>query len=488
MLIGGHRGAGGQHDDGALVVTGTGAVGAGPDGGLPLRFGLAGTGFWAARTHAPALAAGDGVALTAVWGRNARAAADLAGQYGSVAHTDFTEFLADVDAVAFSVPPDVQAGLATRAAAAGKHLLLEKPVALSEQAAQALAEAVADAGVASVVFFTGRFSPAIRSWLADAAAQRGWHGASATWLGSALRESSPFNTPWRHRWGALWDLAPHPVALLHACLGPVAAVTADRGAADVTHLVLHHDSGVTSTVTVTLSAPAAAGFDELYLWGEPGRRVLPAAAGEPSDALRLALAELAANARAGRTEHPCDVRLGLHVVRVLADAQRQLDERPAPLASAELGNGLTIRQAGLPDVDTLRVITRTAYQHYVERMGREPAPMTADHAAEVDTGQAWIAEADGAPVGLIVLIPSDDHLLIENVAVLPDFQRRGVGRRLLEFAERQARAASLGQIRLYTHETMTENQAYYLNRGYQVYRRADQDGFRRVHFIKTLAD
>lgn len=290
-----------------------------------LRFGLAGTGFWAATTHAPALAATGGIRFTALWGRNAAAAAELADRYGVSVHSDFAEFLADVDAVAFCVPPDVQARLAVRAAQAGKHLMLEKPIALSEPAAQALARSVAESKVASAVFFTGRFSPVVRAWLAEVIGQSGWQGASAAWLGSALRESSPFNTPWRRDRGALWDLAPHPIALLHACLGPVAGVTADHGTADVTHLVLHHDSGVTSTVTVTLSAPASAGWDELYLWGEPGRSVLPRHTGEPADALRLALGELAECVLAGRTEHPCDVRLGLDVVRVLADAQRQLD-------------------------------------------------------------------------------------------------------------------------------------------------------------------
>ncbi len=295
------------------------------DAARPLRFGLAGTGFWAAITHAPALASTPGVEFAAVWGRNAAAAAELADRHAISAHRDFAAFLADVDAVAFSVPPDVQSELAIAAAAAGKHLLLEKPIALSEPAAEALARSVNAAGVASVVFFTARFQPAVRNWLAWVTGQDGWHGGAAVWLGAALRESSPFNTPWRHDKGSLWDLGPHAVALLLASLGPVAAVTADRGMADVTHLVLHHSGGATSTVTVTLSAPAAAGWTELYVWGEPGRSVMPADTGDPVAALRLALAELAENARSGRTDHPCDVRLGLDVVRVLGQAQRQLD-------------------------------------------------------------------------------------------------------------------------------------------------------------------
>jgi len=130
----------------------------------PLRFGLVGTGYWARVTHAPALACTEGAELTAVWGRDPRAAADLAAEYQATTYHDVSAFLAGIDAVSFAVPPDVQAPIATQAAIQGKHLLLEKPVALTEAAADGLAEAVEEAGVASVVFFTQRFQPEVRAW------------------------------------------------------------------------------------------------------------------------------------------------------------------------------------------------------------------------------------------------------------------------------------------------------------------------------------
>jgi len=300
----------------------------------PLRFGLVGTGHWARITHAPALASTEGIEFAAVWGRDAEAAAALAARHQATAYSEIDAFLADVDGVAFSVPPDVQSAIAVRAALAGKHLLLEKPIATSDARADALAQAVQDARVASVVFFTARFQADVRAWLADVASKGHWAGGSAVWLGTALQADSPFNTPWRRDKGGLWDLAPHAVSLLWACLGPVISVTADAGRGDVTHLVLHHQSGVTSTMTVTLGAPAAAEGFELYVWGEPGRSAVPAETGEPQAALRVALAELADNARSGRVTHPCDVHFGRAVGRVLADAQRQLDaarrRRPSP--------------------------------------------------------------------------------------------------------------------------------------------------------------
>jgi len=294
-----------------------------------MRFGLVGTGYWAKTTHAPALASTQGAELTAVWGRDPAAVAELAASCGASAHQDIDAFLASVDAVAFAVPPHVQVPLAIRAAQAGKHLLLEKPVALSVDDADRLVAAVDDAGVASIVFFTWRFNTEIRAWLTDEQARggwsrEGWSGGAAIWLGTSLQRDSPFNTPWRREKGALWDLGPHLVGMLWACLGPVIEVTAVAGKADVTHLVLRHDTGVTSTVTCTQSAPEAAAGVTVFVWGEAGRSVMPAELVDPVTALRTAAAELVAAAAAGRQAHPCDVRFGREVTRVLAKAQAQL--------------------------------------------------------------------------------------------------------------------------------------------------------------------
>jgi predicted dehydrogenase len=293
---------------------------------MSMRFGLVGTGYWAQVTHAPALASTEGVELAAVWGRRPAAAAELAAQYHAVACDDVGEMLDMVDAVAFSVPPDVQAPIAARAARAGKHLLLEKPIAVSLAQGEELAAAVSQAKVASVVFFTARFQPEVRAWLDGVRAQGPWLGGTAVWLGDALEESNPFNTAWRREKGGLWDLGPHVISLLWASLGPVARVSADAGRGDLTYLVLHHEDGATSTATLTLGAPASVAGFEFSLWGEPGRSTAPTSAVESLPALRTALSELAASAASGRP-HPCDVHFGLDILRVLADAQQQLDGR-----------------------------------------------------------------------------------------------------------------------------------------------------------------
>ena len=293
----------------------------------PLKFGLVGTGYWARIAHAPALVLTEGIELTGVWGRDPRAAAALAAEHGATSVDDIDALLAAVDGVAFAVPPDVQAPIATAAARAGKHLMLEKPIAIAEAEADDLVAAVAEGQVASVVFFTLRFREEMRAWLADVTACGGWAGGLASWFGSSLLATSPFNTPWRRDKGALWDLAPHVISLLWVALGPVTSVTADGGPADVSHLILHHEGGASSTVTVSQNGgEAAAGF-EVYLWSDRGRSAAPRMTPDPVPALSTALTELVANIRSGRTEHPCDVRSGRDVGHVIAEAQRQIDQR-----------------------------------------------------------------------------------------------------------------------------------------------------------------
>jgi ribosomal protein S18 acetylase RimI-like enzyme len=148
--------------------------------------------------------------------------------------------------------------------------------------------------------------------------------------------------------------------------------------------------------------------------------------------------------------------------------------------------GVTTRLARTDDLGAVRELAAAAYEIYVERIGRPPAPMTADYAEAIRSGTLWVAEDASRIVGLLVLEPKPDHLLLDNVAVHPDAQGRGIGRRLLQLAEQLARAEGYAEIRLYTNEAMTENIAYYPRHGYVETHRAVVDGFRRVYFRKLL--
>ena len=287
-----------------------------------MRFGVLGTGHWAGAVHATALAGHPSAELVGVWGRDVAKAKAVGAEFEVPGYADVDALLADVEAVAIALPPDIQAPLAVRAAEAGKHLLLEKPIALDVAGADRVVDAVAAAGVASVVFFTFRFQPATSTWLTQAGRTR-LAGGAGSWLSSLA--GTPFAaSPWRQEHGALWDIGPHALSVLVPALGPVVAVQAGAGRMDTVHLVLTHDSGTASTVTLSHTvAPMSTGI-EFHVHGDAGRLVLLPDVDAPVDAFRVAVDELGAAALTGGT-HPCDVGFGRDVVAVLAAAGRALD-------------------------------------------------------------------------------------------------------------------------------------------------------------------
>ncbi len=137
-----------------------------------MRFGVLGTGHWARTVHAAALAGHPTAELVGVWGRDPAKAEELGAEFEVPGFADLAALLDRVDSVAIAVPPSVQVGLAEQAAAAGRHLLLEKPIGLSLDEADRVVTAVRSAGVASVVFFTFRFQAGTSTWLTQAARTR----------------------------------------------------------------------------------------------------------------------------------------------------------------------------------------------------------------------------------------------------------------------------------------------------------------------------
>jgi predicted dehydrogenase len=317
----------------------------------PLRFGLLGTGYWALHAHGTALTASQHANLQGVWGRDPAKADDLGRRLGAKGYSDLDQLLDQVDAIAIAVPPDVQADLAVRAAQAGCHLLLDKPLALSVDGAEAVVKAVDEAGVAAIIFFTSRFRPDVERWMISAADAGPWRSAHLVHYGNIFQPGSPYSgSPWRHDHGALWDIGPHALAAILPLMGPVTSITG-RGrlpGSDTVHLVLTHaapdggrgapggavgavgDEGpvAASTVSLSLTMPPAASTSQLVLYGDHGSRTRPEGNFEATEAFEVALAELAGMVARGERAHRCDVHFGLEVVRVLAAAEQAL-ERPA---------------------------------------------------------------------------------------------------------------------------------------------------------------
>lgn len=148
---------------------------------------------------------------------------------------------------------------------------------------------------------------------------------------------------------------------------------------------------------------------------------------------------------------------------------------------------ITIRLARTDEADNVTALVQAAYSSWVDRLGMKPAPMLDDYVARVAAGEAWVADVGGTIVGLVVLIETDGPLMLDNVAVHPSFRHRGLGGRLIAFAETHALETGSSAIDLYAHEHMTENIELYQRLGFQETRRVPQRGFMRVYMRKQLA-
>jgi ribosomal protein S18 acetylase RimI-like enzyme len=146
-----------------------------------------------------------------------------------------------------------------------------------------------------------------------------------------------------------------------------------------------------------------------------------------------------------------------------------------------------IRAARAEDAGRIGEIARAAYGKYVPRIGREPAPMGADFAAAIAAGRVVVVEAGRMVVGYMVAWPQADGYFIDNVAVEPAEQGRGLGRQLMDHAAGAARRHGLTAIRLYTNAAMSENLSLYGRMGFVETHRAIEQGFSRVFMRRALA-
>ena len=150
-------------------------------------------------------------------------------------------------------------------------------------------------------------------------------------------------------------------------------------------------------------------------------------------------------------------------------------------------SAIPIRPAEPADAPRLREIAQAAYARYVERIGLEPAPMGADYEEAVESAEVWVAMADDDVAGYAVTrYPGDDGVLLENLAVAPDHQGRGIGRALIAHVEARAMARGAAYVELFTHEAMTENRRLYARLGYEETGYLVEDGYRRVLMEKPL--
>jgi predicted dehydrogenase len=296
-----------------------------------LRFGVVGTAFWASEVHVPGLLAAADVELVGVWGRSVEKARTIANRHGIHAFESLDAMLPAVDAITIAVPPEAQVEIALRAAAAGKHLLLEKPIATSAAAARRIADALERGGLASLVFFIRRFIPEVAA--AIAAAEGGeWDRAEVRVRSAALDPGSPYrDSTWRQAQGAgLWDIGPHALSVLLPILGPVVAAGSLPAEPGYVRFGTTHRDGSSAGVRVTLGATASETGSDYRFFGTAGTIALPDPAFSRPEVFALAARDLVAMIESGERKHPCDVRLGFETVRILAGIEAAGKEQTMP--------------------------------------------------------------------------------------------------------------------------------------------------------------
>lgn len=147
---------------------------------------------------------------------------------------------------------------------------------------------------------------------------------------------------------------------------------------------------------------------------------------------------------------------------------------------------IRLRPAAQDDLPAIRSCAEAAYALYIDRIGRRPAPMDAEFGDQVRKGLIDVIEADGDWAGYAVTERQGDALFVENVALLPAFQGRGLARWLFEALNKRAQQAELVRIKLYTNAAMHENLALYPKLGFHVTGTRVENGFNRVYFEKRV--
>ncbi|HEY4214518.1 MAG TPA: Gfo/Idh/MocA family oxidoreductase [Steroidobacteraceae bacterium] len=290
--------------------------------------GVIGTGYWADRCHAAGIEQRDDLEFVGVWGRDVSTTDDFAHRHRTAAFRSPAELFATVDLVSFAVPPFIQAALAPEAADAGCHLLLEKPIATSSEAADRIVEACRRNGVLSVVNFSNLLGGVTGRWMDEVVIPETWDGGSVTILSDLRVTDTPFsNSEWRRLDnGSLWDAGPHALSLLVAGLGPVSDVQSQHGVGDTYVLSLGHDLGGVSSVLLSYSVAAGASKFRAEFWGAEGFTAAPTTppSRDPSlvGAIAPALAALVAAIESGRPS-PYDAAFGAEIVQVLAQADQK---------------------------------------------------------------------------------------------------------------------------------------------------------------------
>jgi predicted dehydrogenase len=268
------------------------------------------------------LAAGPETTLGGVWARRPDAAAALAREHHTDAAPTFDALLERCDAIAFAVPPDVQAELGVRAAAAGRHLMLDKPLALDVPAARRLAHAADAAGVVTQLMLTHRYREATETFLAEARTLSPM-GARFAFLCGAFVDG-PYACAWRREHGAIHDLGPHAFDLLEAALGPIVDINGRGDPRRWVTLACTHATGAVSECSLSGALPTPPPVCRMEVFGTPGALTFDAIAASQTGAPWARVRRTFVDAvRSGRSP-ALDVQRGVQIQELIERALRAI--------------------------------------------------------------------------------------------------------------------------------------------------------------------
>ena len=135
--------------------------------------------------------------------------------------------------------------------------------------------------------------------------------------------------------------------------------------------------------------------------------------------------------------------------------------------------------------DTLSFIAKKAYSHYINEIGRAPAPMVADYEQHLREDIIFTVKMTKKFVGFAIIQQKDDGYWLETIAVLPDYSGQGLGSRLIDQIETYLLPLAT-HYQLYTNEVMREAQNWYGKLGFQETDRRMCNGFQRIYYKKKL--
>jgi GNAT superfamily N-acetyltransferase len=146
-----------------------------------------------------------------------------------------------------------------------------------------------------------------------------------------------------------------------------------------------------------------------------------------------------------------------------------------------------VRLAATGEGTAVLACVSAAFEKYIDRIGKPPAPMLLDYPKLIEERSVWVAELASGIEGVLVQFETPDGFYIDTVASSPRARGTGIGRALLQFAEREASRRGFASVYLCTNSKMTENQVFYPSIGYVEYERKSDAGYDRVFYRKNLA-